>query len=87
MDRILFLVNWIELSDIEPLEYLSHECPEVGEVVELANKYLITDKGQCNWYNINILRAGGLHIFPLEQDSFGWMLGGITTSKGVIVYG
>lgn len=87
MNRISFLVNWIEMSDIKRSEYLSHDCPEVAEVVELANKYLITDKGQCNWYNINILRSDGIEIFPLEQDSFGWMLGGITTSKGVIVYG
>jgi hypothetical protein len=87
MNRIVFLVNLIELSDIEEKPYLSHDCPEVAEVVELANKYLITDTGQCNWYNINILISGGLDIFPVEQDSFGWMLGGISTSKGVIVYG
>jgi hypothetical protein len=87
MDRINFLFNYIELSDISPSEYLSHDCPEVAEIVRLANKYLITEKGDCNWYNINILRASGVRIFPLEQDSFGWMLGGISTSKGIIVYG
>jgi len=87
MDRINFLVKWIEMSDINPSEYLSHECPEVAEVVELANKHLITDKGQCNWYNINFLKNAGIDIFPVERDSFGWMLGGILTSKGVIVYG
>ena len=87
MDQIIFLINWIELSDIKPSEYLTHDYPEVREITDLANKYLITDKGECNWYNINSLKSAGLDIFPVEQDSFGWMLGGITTSKGVIVYG
>jgi hypothetical protein len=87
MDRIIFLINWIELSDIKRSEYLSHDCREVGEIVELANKHLITSKGQCNWYNINFLKEKGFNVFPVEQDSFGWMLGGISTSKGIIVYG
>jgi hypothetical protein len=87
MDRIIFLINWIELSDIKPSEYLSSDCQEVREVTDLANKHLITDKSECNWYNINFLKAKGFNVFPVERDSFGWMLGGISTSKGVIVYG
>jgi hypothetical protein len=77
----------IELSDIEEKPYLSLECPEVAEVIGLANEYLVTEKGVCNWYNVNILRNAGLDIFAVEQDSFGWVLGGISTLKGVIVYG
>jgi len=87
MDRIIFLINWIELSGIKPSEYLTSDCSEVAEIIELANKHLITDKGYCNWYNINVLKEKGFDVFPVERDSFGWMLGGITTSKGVIVYG
>ena len=87
MDRIIFLINWIELSDIKPSEYLTSDCSEVTEIIELANKHLITDKGYCNWYNINFLKEKGFNVFPVERDSFGWMLGGISTSKGVIVYG
>ena len=87
MDQIIFLINWIELSDIQPSEYLTHDYPEVRELTDLANKHLITDKSECNWYNINFLKEKGFNVFPVEQDSFGWMLGGISTSKGVIVYG
>ena len=87
MDQIIFLINCIELSDIQPSEYLTHDYSEVREIADLANKHLITDKSECNWDNINFLKEKGFNVFPVEQDSFGWMLGGISTSKGVIVYG
>ena len=75
------------MLNIEPTMYLSPNYPEVSEVIDLADKYLIDDQGYCNWENINILKAKGFDVFPVERDSFGWILGGILTSKGIIVYG
>ena len=58
------------------------------KIVELlANKYLITDCGQSNWDNINILEKNGFYVYPVEQDSFGWVMAAITTIKGDIMYG
>jgi hypothetical protein len=87
MDRLIFLINDFNSVNIDPTPYLSPDHPTVSEVTVLADKYLITDKGHCNWENINILRNKGIDVFPVERDSFGWILGGILTSKGIIVYG
>jgi hypothetical protein len=87
MERIIFLVNYFESIDIEPTTYLPSDYPVVAEIIELANEHLITEKGYCNWNNINFLKENSIHVFPIERDSFGWLLGGISTSKGIITYG
>jgi hypothetical protein len=53
----------------------------------MANKYLIENGGQPNWVNIATLKLEGFHVFATEKDSFGWLGGAISTTKGLIFFG
>lgn len=57
------------------------------KIQSLACKCLIDNDGKCDWVNINELKSNKFDVFPLEKDSFGWLIGGIKTNKGIISYG
>jgi hypothetical protein len=48
---------------------------------------LIKSDGQHNSFEAQKLKDSGFNVFPLERDSFGWLIGGVKTSKGIISYG
>jgi hypothetical protein len=56
-------------------------------IQELACAVLIESDGHPAWDNMEILRSNGYPVVPVEQDRFGWLLGGIETSNGLIIYG
>ena len=86
MDEFIKLVRELEHSNIPYAEYLKdHEL--IHNISNLAVVLLITEQGDCNWDNIMMSRNNGIDIFPLEQDRFGWLIGGIQTEKGIIQYG
>jgi hypothetical protein len=88
IQQLLLLLNNVEKDNsIKVNNYLDDNIPIVNEIVNLANNLLITTHGQCNWKNISILEHNNFNIFPIEVDSFGWLIAGIQTSKGVIIYG
>ena len=88
MERFLELVDLIEKDDtIKHSKYLSHQIEVVNEISCLADAVLITRDGHCNWDAIHQLEDKKIYIFPVEQDRFGWVIGGIQTSKGTIIYG
>ena len=88
MERLIELVREIECdSRIQYSEYVSPVLPAVMEIECLAEEVLITEKGACNWPNIRILQTHKIFVFPIERDSFGWLVGGISTTKGIITYG
>jgi len=59
----------------------------IQDATRLAESLLIGDKGERNFENEFKLRMEGYSVFPLEQDSCGWLVGGIMTPKGIIAYG
>lgn len=86
--KLLKLLLQLEHDDsIISSNYLEDSIPIVNEIVNLADKVLITNQGQCNYKNISILENHNFNIFPIEVDSFGWLVAGIHTDKGVIIYG
>jgi hypothetical protein len=52
-----------------------------------ADEVLVTDQGQCNWENHEVLKNAGFPVFPGERDRFGWLSGCIQTKKGILVFG
>lgn len=68
-------------------DYLENNIPIVNEIVNLANELLITNNGHCNYKNMSVLEKHNFNVFPLEVDSFGWLVAGIHTDKGIIIYG
>lgn len=89
MEHLLYLLKALESDEtlIPVDECITLYHPLVDEISDEAEILLITKKGFCNWDNINILKSAGYNVFPLERDSFGWLIGGISTSKGIIAYG
>jgi hypothetical protein len=87
IQKLLTLLNKLEKDDsIISSDYLEDDIPIVNEIVNLADELLIIN-GQCNWKNMSILEVHNFDVFPLEVDSFGWLVAGIHTDKGVIIYG
>jgi hypothetical protein len=88
MERFLELIDLIEKDDtIRSSEYLSHQIEIINEISCLADDLLITKDGHCNWDAIHELEDKKIYIFPVEKDRFGWVIGGIPTTKGIITYG
>jgi hypothetical protein len=85
--KLLTLLTKLEKDDsIVSSNYLKNDIPIVNEIVNLADELLIIN-GQCNWKNMSILEVHNFDVFPLEVDSFGWLVAGIHTDKGIITYG
>lgn len=87
IEQLITLLLELENNDsISPSDYLK-DIPIVNEIVNLANELLITNDGKCNHKNMFILETYNFNVFPLEVDSFGWLVAGIHTDKGIIIYG
>jgi hypothetical protein len=66
------------------------EClVKLNRCYSIADEMLITSEGQVNWIAVGELTSmnKSLEVFPIEQDRFGWLLGGIRTKKGLITFG
>jgi hypothetical protein len=82
------LISKVEKDDSIPeCGFLIIDHPFISEIKYIADTLLITDDGKCNWDNIEILMDNSIEVFPVELDRFGWLIGGIRTTKGIITYG
>ena len=68
-------------------DYIVRDIPIVLEASDIAETVLITSTGHCNGGAIEVLRQNGYGVFPIERDSFGWLIGGISTKVGILIYG
>jgi hypothetical protein len=90
LDILLSLLKQIdENNDIKDYgdNVILSDNPIVTEAIHIAEDVLITGMGLVNWGAVDILAQHGYGVFPMEQDSFGWLIGGISTSKGILVFG
>jgi hypothetical protein len=85
MDELIRLLQ--EFENDTSLTYDEDEFVANPEAAAAASNVLIDDEGKCNWENIKILETIGFYVIPIEKDSFGWLVGGIVTKKGIITYG
>ena len=61
----------------------------VIEIQHIACYHIISD-GKVNYGTIELLKemsTGKYDVLPGETDSFGWLSGVITTTKGKVVFG
>lgn len=70
----------LPMTSILPTKYYSNFSPLIEEV-------LIDRNGRRNFDAIDALEEAGFDVFPLEKDSFGWLIGGIQTNCGIVVFG
>ncbi len=68
-------------------EQYSITHPLVDAAKFLANECLIGDDGHPDREYMDTVVAAGFPIFPGEMDRFGWLIGCIQLSRGIIVFG
>jgi hypothetical protein len=90
LDILLSLLKQIdENNDIKDYgdNVILSDNPIVTEAIHIAEDLLITGMGLVNWAAVDVLSYNGYSVFPMERDSFGWLIGGISTNKGILVFG
>lgn len=88
--RRLKELEGLQLDSVDKeLAYFENDDADgkVYDVQCMAEDVLITDEGQCNWGNIELVKTAGFNVTPCEQDRFGWLNAYIHTTKGLIVFG
>lgn len=55
--------------------------PEIDHATSVCNELLITHDGGVNYNNITTLEELGYTVYPVEKDSFGWLVGGVRNNK------
>jgi len=86
---------WNFTSSVEMLDSYKSTNPfktavikrKVMKISVLAEELLIDIDGQLMWDHIEMLEDEGYNVFPYEQDRFGWLIGCIKSSKGIITFG
>lgn len=88
MDKLILLLTELEASDVKWKEYLTEDdYIPVKYIRNLLEELMITENGHVDWDNREKLLDAGWCIYPFERDGFGWLLGGLVTRKGDIVFG
>jgi hypothetical protein len=76
----------IKVRELFSSKILSNKNSLVRTAMYLACDTLTNEKG-LNYENMAHVEESGFNIFPLEMDAFGWITGGIQTSRGVVMFG
>jgi hypothetical protein len=87
MDEFIELVKDLNNSDITEKEYLDEPDVLINKIIDIALVLFIDHNGHVDYDNILEVEKHGISVFPLEQDRFGWLIGGIGTKKGIIPFG
>lgn len=80
MERLVQLLKDLEASDCE----LPCDHKDIEEITALLNEVFISKDGQINDY---LFEDFGWYVYPVERDSFGWLIGAVVTKKGDIAFG
>jgi hypothetical protein len=89
MDKLIKAIQVLDESAVKiDLDgYFDATHPLVKDVALLADQLLITSTGKLDIDNMEVLDSKGYQTFPIEKDRFGWLIGGIQTSFGIVTYG
>jgi hypothetical protein len=62
--------------------------PIVSKIANMLEEIFITAGGHLNYdLKDKFMDMYGYELYPVEQDRWGWVLGGLQTSKGTITFG
>ncbi len=72
------------LTDLEASDCaIARDYKHIDEILTLLNAILIND-GKIDG---SVLDVFAWEVYPVERDSFGWVLAAVVTKKGDIVFG
>lgn len=89
MEALVALIRELEDSDLQERPYLADaDHPNVSKIAHMLEELFITAGGHMN-YDLKdmFMQTYGYELYPVEKDRWGWILGGLQTSKGTIVFG
>lgn len=89
MDTLVSYIKQVESSALPVRQYLEEsDHVAIPIIVRMLEELFITAGGHLNYDARDVfLRTYGYELYPVERDSFGWILGGLSTAKGTIVFG
>lgn len=89
MDFLVTFIKQLEKEDMPARQYLTESDHVVVSIIaRMLEEIFITAGGHLDHDARDVfLHTYGYELYPVEQDRFGWVLGGLSTSKGTIVFG
>ena len=88
MERLVHLLNEVDMSDISPRQFLNDtDHSAVPLIRSLLEQIVITPNGQLDWDKKDELESYGYRLVPVEQDRWGWIQGAVVTDNGLITFG
>lgn len=88
MERLVYLLNEVNTSDISPRQFLDdNHHSAVPLIRSLLEELMITPRGHLDWDKKDELHDHGFELVPIEQDRWGWILGAVVTRVGMITFG
>ena len=89
MESLVALIRELEDSDLQERPYLANtDHPNVSTIAHMLEELFITAGGHMNYdLKDKFMEVYGYELYPVEKDRWGWILGGLQTSKGTIVFG
>jgi hypothetical protein len=89
MDRLVTFIRELENSEMRVRQFLDESDHAVVPIIaRMLEEIFITAGGNMDYDKKDeFLIQYGYELYPVEHDRFGWVLGGLRTSKGTIVFG
>jgi hypothetical protein len=87
MEDLITLVKKLEAFNLRPRQFLEDKDHElIPQIRYLIHQLFITQDGRLDYKNKELLETYGYKIYPIEQDSYGWLVGALATRKGSITF-
>ena len=91
MEVIQIMIGLLKMIDNDETIEIENKYQDVNHtllnsVIYLADEYL-TNSDNTSLLYIDQIKKAGFDVFPVEQDSFGWLIGGIRMKRGIILFG
>jgi len=89
MEVLVAHIQTLEASDIPDRPYLTEtDHPLVSVIARMLEDIFITAGGHLNHdARDRLMHDYGYELYPVEQDRWGWVIGGLQTKKGTVTFG
>lgn len=89
MERLVVLIQEVEASTVRQQPYLTESDHRLVPIIaNMLQELFITAGGHMDFdAKDKFMEEYGYELYPVEHDRWGWVLGGLQTKKGTIVFG
>jgi hypothetical protein len=89
MELLVAFIRQLEESDVAVCPYLTDADHRLVHIIaRMLEEIFITPGGHMDYdAKDKFMETYGYELYPVEHDRWGWILGGLQTKKGTIVFG